>query len=403
MIKRVFCCEFFKKLRWLGALLSLVSGSFPTAAQVVGIQSQPVDICGSVQRVILVVTVGTIHVQDSLLSFAVEIGYDPSRLTLTTLLKANTLSETMDFVQMHTVEDGVVVVEGGNVQRFLQSTGAQKAVVAIAGSVRGPQCPDTSYVVLRRVTFGRLHNNTVIDVPGTIGKVDPVVLMVRDKPDRQARLNVYQHNTVLTMPVDTLQLTVAIQNVFNNRVDTVSLYFRQLDDKGDVQDVQLFPAAGLGCDQPEWNAEQQRYEWKCYGDSNWTSVVLSIQAVLSTPSVDTMNFALGILQVLPICHCVTRFDTNRVMVKWQQISGVQTESVTRWELISAGTDGVEVHTRLPMTKIEVYDSMGRKILDVPVQAGRRYCWIPTMTWSRGLYAVALYFGQERRIKWVYRQ
>ena len=112
---------------------------------------------------------------------------------------------------------------------------------------------------------------------------------------------------------------------------------------------------------------------------------------------------MGIFQALPVCHCVTQFDTSRIAVKWRQISGVETEPVTRWKLISEGTDGIEVHTRLPMTKIEVYDSMGRKILDVPIQAGKQNYWIPTMTWSRGLYAIAFCYGQERHIEWIYRK
>ncbi len=361
------------------------------------------DICGSVQRVVLVVTVGTIRLQDSLLSFAVEIGYDPSRFALTTLLKTNTLGESMDFVQMRTVEDGVVVVEGGNVQRFLRNAKPQEALVAIAGNVRGSRCPDTSYVVLRRVTFGKVDNNTVVDVSGTIGNVDPVVLIVEDEPGRRARLNVDQNDTVLTMPVDTLQLTVKIQNVFSNQADTVGLYFRQLSGSGDVRGVQLFPANGLQCDQPRWNAERQRYEWRCYGDSDWISTSFSMQMVLSTSTVDTMNFALGMFQILPDCHCVTRFDTGRVMIKWQQISSVGAERVKRWKIVLEGTDGVVVRTKLPMTKIEVYDSMGRKIFDLPVYDRTQYYRIPTITWSRGLYVIALYSGQERYMRWIYKK
>jgi len=66
-------------------------------------------------------------------------------------------------------------------------------------------------------------------------------------------------------------------------------------------------------------------------------------------------------------------------------------------------DGVMIQSEFLMTKIEVYNSMGQKILDIPVRRGIQHYWIPTIAWSRGMYAIALYEGQKKRcIQWIHK-
>ncbi len=394
----------FHKLGWLGILLIAIGvGSIPTAAQVVGIRSDPVDVCGKTSRVVLVVTVGTISLPDSLLSFFVEIGYDPAKVLLTTLLKTNTLSEGMDFVQMTAVEDGVVIVQGGNVTRFLQNPASEAALFAISGTLRSPLCPDTVYLAIRRVGFGQVQGNEIVDVAGTVGEVEPVVLFVKDKPDRYAQVLVVEADTVVEQqPEDTLRFTLRLVRVFDHRVDTVQLWMSRLYGQMEVQHLQVLPLEDMECSQPVWNAAMQRYEWQCSSDSDRTSVDVEMQAVIQAMQRDTTEWAISIAGLLPKCHCIVQ----TIAGDWKVVSNFAVSGLPQVHqemacgVVMQCRDGLIVRSSVPNVWVTVSNSIGMNVkrLWLPYPAVIR---IPTAGWSRGLYIVDMRSGNGKHsVYWI---